>query len=73
MKAPSVPSFRFDRPKADGPIHVLNANSYLMAEYNQRTGKVTWQRLVLATEKNNIERWLAEHYPAPAASAQAAG
>ncbi|MEO8097166.1 MAG: hypothetical protein ABI811_05650 [Acidobacteriota bacterium] len=67
MKAHTMPSFRFDRPKVDGPIHVLNANSYLMAEYNQRTGKVTWQRLVLATEKNNIEKWLAEHYPVPAA------
>jgi hypothetical protein len=42
---------------------VLNEQSYLMGEYNQNTGKVSWQRVVLATQKNNIESWLLEHYP----------
>ncbi len=61
--ATAIPAFRFERHKADGPVQVLNEKSYLMAEYNQRTGKVSWQRVVLATQKANIENWLLEHYP----------
>jgi len=63
MKAQAIPAFRFERHKADGAVQVLNEKSYLMAEYNQRTGKVSWQRVVLATQKANIENWLLEHYP----------
>jgi hypothetical protein len=58
-----VAQFRFLRPKPDGAIQVLNARSYLMGEYNQRTGKMAWQRILLATEKSDIESWLLEHYP----------
>jgi hypothetical protein len=63
MKPQAAQSFRFTRPKPDGPVQVLNENSYLMAEYNQRTGKVSWQRIVLASQKVSIENWLLEHYP----------
>ena len=34
-----------------------------MGEYNQRTGKVSWQRILLATQKSDVETWLLEHYP----------
>jgi hypothetical protein len=62
-------SYRFKRPKTDGLIQVLNEGSYVMAEYNERTGAVKWQRVVLATQREKIEKWLGEHYPvlAPAA------
>ena len=63
MKTQVNPSFRFERYKRDGAVRVLNEKSYLMAEYNQRTGKVSWQRVVLATQKASIESWLLEHYP----------
>jgi hypothetical protein len=64
MKAQIVLSqFRFNRPKPDGAIQVLNERSYLMGEYSQRTGKVSWQRVVLATQREHVENWLQEHYP----------
>lgn len=41
-----------------------------MAEYSERTGTVKWQRVVLATQKEMIEKWLGQHYPVqPAAPA----
>lgn len=57
-------SFRFKRAKPDGLIEVLNEGSYLMAEYSEYTGVVKWQRIVAAGQREKIERWLAEHYPA---------
>ena len=59
----SLSSFQFKRPKPDGAIQVFNEKSYLMGEYNQRTGKVSWQRVVLATQREHVESWLQEHYP----------
>ena len=52
--APS--SYHFKRAKTDGLIQVLNEGSYVMAEYSERTGKVSWQRVVLATQKEKIEK-----------------
>ena len=40
-----------------------------MAEYSERTGTVKWQRVVLATQKEMIEKWLGQHYPVQAAPA----
>jgi len=59
----TLSSFRFKRAKTDGLIEVLNEGSYVMAEYSERTGVVKWQRVVLAAQKEKIERWLDEHYP----------
>jgi len=42
-----------------------------MAEYSERTGTVKWQRVVLATQKEMIEKWLGQHYPVQAAPAPA--
>ena len=50
-------------------IQVLNETSYVMAEYNQRTGAVKWIRVVLASQREMIEKWLGEHYPVQAAAA----
>ena len=63
MKVQVNPAFRFERQKVGGLVKVLNEKSYLMGEYNQHTGKVSWQRVVLATQKAHIETWLLEHYP----------
>ena len=43
---------------------MFNEKSYLMGEYHQRTGKVSWYRVVLAAQKERVESWLLEHYPA---------
>ena len=63
MKPHVAPAFRFKRLHPNGPVQVLNQQSYLMGEYNQHTGKVSWQRILLATQKTGIESWLLEHYP----------
>jgi hypothetical protein len=66
----ALSSYHFQRAKTQGIIRVLNEGSYVMAEYSERTGTVKWQRVVLATQKEMIERWLGQHYPVqPAAPA----
>jgi hypothetical protein len=66
-------SFHFKPSGQNGLIQVLNESSYLMAEYDERTGSVRWLRVVPATQKAMIEKWLGEHYPEkrPAAPAPA--
>ena len=59
----ALSSYHFKRAKTDGLIHVLNEGSYVMAEYSERTGAVKWQRVVIATQREKIEKWLGEHYP----------
>jgi len=60
----TLSSFRFKRARTQGLIEVLNEGSYVMAEYSERTGVVRWQRVVAAAQKDKIEKWLDEHYPA---------
>jgi len=55
-------AFQFRRATAD-LIHVFNEGSYLMAEYSERTGTVKWQRILIASQREHVERWLREHYP----------
>jgi hypothetical protein len=59
----AVRSYRFQRARTSGIIEVLNENSYVMAEYSERTGVVRWQRMVLASQREQIEKWLEDHYP----------
>lgn len=59
----STRSYRFQRAKPAGLIEVLNENSYVMAEYSERTGVVRWRRVVLASERLQIENRLKDHYP----------
>jgi len=59
----ALSSYHFKRAKTDGLIQVLNEGSYVMAEYSERTGGIKWQRVVMATQREKIERWLGEHYP----------
>ena len=60
------PSFTFKRTKPEGSIQVLNEGSYVMAEYSERTGIVKWQRVVVTAQREKIEKWLGDHYPAQA-------
>jgi hypothetical protein len=69
-------SFTCRRSQHEGRMEILNENHYVMGEYNRRTGIVTWERLVLATQREAIKKWFAKHYavikpveaPAPAAN-----
>ena len=63
MKEPTEFKFRFSRPVQGGPISVLNEKSYVMATYNQNTGKAEWHRVVAATQRVSIERSLLAQYP----------
>jgi hypothetical protein len=52
-----------------GLILVFNQDEYLMAEYSERSGDTKYQRLVPAPQKDVIERWLGQHFPASKAKA----
>ncbi len=62
-KQPILGSYSCLRSQHEGRLEILNENNYVMGEYNRRTGIVTWERLVLATQREAIQRWFAEHYP----------
>lgn len=62
---PTTGAFIFKRHSPYGPVLVLNENSYVMGEYNPRTGKISWQRIVPINQKEQVERWLLEKYPLP--------
>lgn len=53
-------------------ILVFNAESYVVAEYHQQTGGLKWQRVVLATHKDSIDRWLRVSFPSKIRAAAAA-
>jgi hypothetical protein len=59
-----LPAFTFKPISATSSVHVFNDKSYLMAQYNQLTGKTVWQRVVLATQRASVETFLQLHYPA---------
>ena len=44
-------------------ISVLSADAYLLAEYNERNGLFSWQRLLLLTQKVQVEAWVREKFP----------
>lgn len=60
------------RAKQESIILVYNQDSYLMAEYSERTGRVSWQRVVPVTQREAVERWLNEQYPVQKAKAAGA-
>ena len=64
----ALSSYHFVRTKPDGLVKILNENSYVMAEYNQHTGIVQWQRIVLATHREIIEKSVRERFPVHAAA-----
>ena len=47
----------------DSVVSVLTGNSYVVAEYNESTGDIRWQRVVNASQKEGIHNWLREHFP----------
>lgn len=51
------------RLRQDSVVSVLTGNSYVVAEYDDRTGDIRWQRVVNATQKEGIYNWLREHFP----------
>ena len=64
-------SYYCGRFRQDSIVSVLTGNSYVVAEYDERTGDIRWQRVVNASQKEGIHNWLKEHFPVQAASVQA--
>ena len=59
------------RNKPDGPVSVLTTNSYVVGEYNVNTGDIRWGRVVLASQKVQIQNYLHRHFPPTSAAAPA--
>ena len=56
-------SYYCGRMRPDSVVSVLTGNSYVVAEYDERTGDIRWQRVVNASQKEGIHNWLREHFP----------
>ncbi len=59
-------SYYCGRVRPDSVVSVLTGNSYVVAEYDERTGDIRWQRVVNASQKEGIYNWLREHFPVKA-------
>jgi hypothetical protein len=57
-------SFHCKRSHSGEVVHVYNSNNYLMAEYTIRTGRTSWQRVAAVTQRESVEKWLRNNYPA---------
>ena len=51
------------RSRPDGKVSILTTNSYVVGEYDDKTGDIRWQRVVLANQKAVIQSYLHKHYP----------
>jgi hypothetical protein len=51
------------RSKPEGKVSVLTTNSYVVGEYDDRSGDIRWQRVVVANQKVAIQNFLQRHYP----------
>jgi hypothetical protein len=51
------------RNKPDGKVSILTTNSYVVGEYDDKTGDIRWQRVVLANQKVVIQGYLNRHFP----------
>jgi hypothetical protein len=49
--------------RQDSIVSVLTGNSYVVAQYDERSGDIRWQRVVNASQKEGIHNWLREHFP----------
>jgi len=63
-------SYYCGRFRQDAIVSVLTGNSYVVAEYDERTGDIRWQRVVNASQKEGIYNWLREHFPVKVADAE---
>ena len=52
--------FHVKRAEHGDMILVLNDDNYVMAEYSIRTGQASWQRFVPVTQREKVEKFLAQ-------------
>jgi len=58
------------RVQNDARISVFTGNSYLVAEYSERSGETRWQRVVNAAQKEGIHEWLRKNFPPQTATVE---
>ena len=51
-------SYKCIRGEREALVQVLNENSYAMAEYNERTGRFVWMRLLPIAQRESVESWV---------------
>ena len=56
-------SFQIKRSKQANLISIFNPNGYLMAQYNEKSGVTSWQRVVPAAQKLSLERQVTQQFP----------
>ncbi|HEY4361298.1 MAG TPA: hypothetical protein VGN17_10025 [Bryobacteraceae bacterium] len=56
-------AYQFKQAHPGGIIDVVNSDGYVMAQYNDRTGKTSWQRVLPITQRESIEKWLHQQFP----------
>jgi hypothetical protein len=73
-KAPPITiSYKCVRSQREGPVRILNENSFSMAEYNQRTGRFVWMRILPINQREAVEEWVRSQFrPAVAVPSKAA-
>lgn len=57
-------SYYCERGNPAGLVRVSNNGAYVVAEYMEHTANLKWHRVVPAEQRNFIERWLGQHFPA---------
>jgi len=65
-------SYHCKRSQSGDVVHVYNSNNYLMAEYTVTTGRTSWQRVAPLTQRESVEKWLRNNYPAASVAKPAA-
>jgi hypothetical protein len=70
-RQPINDSYYCGRMRRDSIVSVLTGNSYVVAEYDERSGDIRWQRVVNASQREGIYNWLREHFPVKLVVAEA--
>ena len=58
----SLSSFRVKKSNVEGVLYVLNEHSYVMGDYNVRSGRMRWTRVLPQPQKLRVEEWLRVEY-----------
>ena len=56
-------SFCACRHRSEGRVAVMSTTQYVMAEYDDKTGDIRWQRVVNASQRESVYNWLRQHFP----------
>jgi len=61
-------SYKCIRGEREALVQVLNEHSYSMADYNERTGRFVWMRVLPITQREAVESWVRAQFALPTLS-----